>query len=49
LTGREAGGRGPDGSYPEGSINRLVEARLAAMAEVVRRFAGRDDEGRGRG
>ena len=47
LTGREAGERGPDGSYPEGSINRLVEARLAAMAEVVRRFASHEGDGRG--
>jgi lon-related putative ATP-dependent protease len=47
LTGREAGERGPDGSYPEGSINRLVEARLADMAEVVRRFASHEGDGRG--
>jgi predicted ATP-dependent protease len=46
LTGRPAGERGPDGRFPDGSINQLVEARLAGMAEVVRRFGARDDGGR---
>jgi lon-related putative ATP-dependent protease len=46
LTGRPAGERGPDGLYPEGSINQLVEARLAGMAEIVRKFGSRDDGGR---
>jgi predicted ATP-dependent protease len=39
LTGREAGARGADGRYPEGSVNRLVEDRLAAFAETRRAFA----------
>jgi predicted ATP-dependent protease len=46
LTGREAGERGPDGRFPEGSINQLVEARLDGMAEVARRFGARDEGGR---
>jgi predicted ATP-dependent protease len=46
LTGRPAGKRGPDGRFPDGSINQLVEARLTGMAEVVRRFGARDDGGR---
>jgi lon-related putative ATP-dependent protease len=46
LTGTPAGERGPEGRFPDGSINQLVEARLAAMAEVARRFAARDDSGR---
>jgi lon-related putative ATP-dependent protease len=37
LTGKEAGVRAADGSYPEGTINRLVEDRLRRFAEVVRR------------
>jgi predicted ATP-dependent protease len=46
LTGKPAGERGPEGTFPEGSINQLVEARLASMAEVARRFGARDDSGR---
>lgn len=38
LTGREAGVRAPDGSYPEGSVNALVQQRLRAMAEQARAF-----------
>jgi ATP-dependent Lon protease len=38
LTGKPAGTRGNDGSYPEGSINRLVEDRLAELAEIWRRY-----------
>jgi lon-related putative ATP-dependent protease len=33
LTGRPAGERGPDGSYPEGTVNAMVEARLIDLAE----------------
>lgn len=42
LTGRSAGERGGDGAYPDGSVNRLVEARLMKFAEV------RKESGRGR-
>jgi lon-related putative ATP-dependent protease len=42
LTGREAGARGPDGRFPEGSVNRLVEDRLIAFAEKRRRFLARE-------
>jgi lon-related putative ATP-dependent protease len=38
LTGVTAGQRGPDGRFPEGSINARVEARLVAFAERARRF-----------
>ena len=48
LTGREAGEPGADGRFPEGSTNQLVELRLAGMAEVVRRFGGREGDGRDR-
>jgi lon-related putative ATP-dependent protease len=41
LTGRAAGERGGDGKYPEGSVNRLVEDRLAAFAKARQAF-GRD-------
>jgi lon-related putative ATP-dependent protease len=33
LTGVPAGARGPDGKFPEGSVNARVEARLVALAE----------------
>ncbi|WP_297366750.1 Lon protease family protein [Acidocella sp.] len=41
LTGRDAGARGGDGKYPEGSVNQLVEARLGHFAEI-RKAAGGD-------
>jgi predicted ATP-dependent protease len=44
LTGVAAGAPGPDGAWPEGTINQRVEARLAEMAEAVRHFGGRDGE-----
>ena len=40
LTGREPGVRGPDGRFPEGSINAAVEARLVAFAEARRAAIG---------
>ena len=47
LTGTVAGSRGPDGAFPEDSVNRLVEQRLIKLAEERRRFAsaGKDGEG----
>ncbi|HMA14745.1 MAG: Lon protease family protein [Bacteroidota bacterium] len=39
LTGRPAGVRGADGSFPAASINRLVEDRLVAFAKARHRFA----------
>ncbi|MFP4538072.1 MAG: Lon protease family protein [Dichotomicrobium sp.] len=38
LTGIEAGARLPDGSYPEGSLNRRAEDRLRAFASIRRAF-----------
>ena len=38
LTGIAAGIRGPDGRFPEGTINRKVEANLIALAEKRRAF-----------
>jgi lon-related putative ATP-dependent protease len=39
LSGLPAGERGADGSFSEGSINRLVEDRLRAFAKIRRSFA----------
>jgi lon-related putative ATP-dependent protease len=50
LSGRPAGERGSDGSYPEGSVNRLVEDRLRAFAQIRQSYGralGQDrDQGR---
>jgi predicted ATP-dependent protease len=45
LTGRPAGLRGPDGTYPEGSVHRLVEDRLRAFAERQRELGAPHDPG----
>ena len=39
LTGVPAGERGEDGSYPEGTINFLVDKRLQAFGESMKKFA----------
>lgn len=41
LTGRPAGTRDDAGKFPDGSINALVEARLACFAESARSFLAR--------
>jgi len=42
LTGLPAGELQPDGSYPGGSVNALVDARLREMAAIVRKFGKGD-------
>jgi predicted ATP-dependent protease len=39
LTGRQAGKRGADGQYLEGTVHRLVEDRLRDYAESLRAFS----------
>ncbi len=39
LTGVPAGTRGEDGSYPEGTIHRMVEDRLRQFAETAQSFS----------
>jgi lon-related putative ATP-dependent protease len=39
LTGVQAGAPGPDGGFPAGTINRLVEDKLKSFAERGRSFA----------
>lgn len=48
LTGKPAGIPEADGQFPPGSVNRLVEERLRAFAEVRRQFgeSERRDEGK---
>lgn len=45
LTGLPAGERDEEGNYPEGTINYLVEARLAELAEKRLAFSARAEEG----
>lgn len=40
LTGLKAGERRPDGRFPAGTVNRLVEDKLRSFAERRRGFAG---------
>lgn len=44
LTGEEAGERQPDGTYPEGTLNRAVQDRLRELAEKVKEFARQEEE-----
>ncbi|MEA3375848.1 MAG: AAA family ATPase [Chloroflexota bacterium] len=44
LTGIPAGEPGPDGTYPEGTINARVERRLAELAEKRSEFGKRVEE-----
>jgi predicted ATP-dependent protease len=38
LTGVPAGRRNKDGTYPEGTINDMVQKRLRDMAQAVKEF-----------
>ena len=40
LTGRQAGKIRPDGTYPIGTVNNLVDQRLREYAERAKEFAG---------
>ncbi|HSJ57806.1 MAG TPA: ATP-binding protein [Anaerolineae bacterium] len=40
LTGVPAGEPGPEGKYPEGTINGQVEKRLTSLAEMSKKFSG---------
>jgi predicted ATP-dependent protease len=39
LTGKEAGERGPEGDYPDGTVNGAVQQRLKELAQKVKSFA----------
>ena len=45
LTGKPAGTRGSDGTFPEGSVNHAVEARLREFVEQRRQFVKPDNDG----
>jgi predicted ATP-dependent protease len=44
LTGVPAGERQPDGTYPEGTINFLVDKRLRDMVERMKKFSAAEKE-----
>jgi len=39
LTGKEAGEKQPDGTYPKGTVNALVDEKLKTLAEGLKEFA----------
>jgi lon-related putative ATP-dependent protease len=46
LTGKEAGELGPDGLYPKGTINHLVDEKLKGLAEGLKKFGGEEEAGK---
>jgi hypothetical protein len=46
LTGMPAGAPGPDGTYPEGTLNHLVEKRLTEISEAMEKKKEAEEEGR---
>jgi len=45
LTGMQAGTLQADGTYPEGTLFRKVDDRLAELGEIVRKFGKESEEG----
>ena len=45
LTGKKAGKRKADGTYPKGTINQLVDDKLKSLAEGLKNWAGDKEEG----
>jgi predicted ATP-dependent protease len=48
LTGVPAGAPAEDGSYPEGTVNFLVQRRIKEMVENLRRFSEPHDKNGGK-
>lgn len=44
LTGVEAGERQDDGTYPENTVFRKVDDRLAALTDIIKNFGKEEDE-----
>ena len=49
LTGKSAGKKKKDGTYPKNSVNFLIEKQLAAWNEIARKATAEEKEGPGRG
>ena len=48
LTGKEAGERKADNTYPDGSINGLVDQKLKELAEGLKDFGEKGEENQGK-
>ncbi|WP_289832280.1 hypothetical protein [Crenobacter oryzisoli] len=46
LTGVSAGEMDDQGSFPEGSVNRLIGDRLSKLAAIRRSYGRSEDEGK---
>lgn len=44
LTGVPAGEKGPEGAYPEGTVNFLVDRKLLELARSMKRFEGSEEK-----
>ena len=44
LTGKKAGEKKADGTYPKGTINYLVDNKLRELAEGLKRFGDKENE-----
>jgi lon-related putative ATP-dependent protease len=44
LTGKKAGERKADGTYPKGTLNHLVDTKFRELAEGLKNFGERDEE-----
>ncbi len=44
LTGKEAGEKQEDGSYPEGTVNRAVQEKIQELANKVRDFSSSESQ-----
>ncbi len=44
LTGRKAGKKRPDGTFPEGTVNHIVQEKLKRMNELLRKAAKGEEE-----
>ncbi|MCA9924920.1 MAG: hypothetical protein KC421_21240, partial [Anaerolineales bacterium] len=44
LTGKTAGKRREDGSYPEGTLHCAVQTHLRHLAEELNKFGDSDDD-----
>jgi len=49
LTGKKAGVRKKDGTYPKGTVNALVDEKLKDLAEGLKGFGEKGDEGAKKG
>jgi predicted ATP-dependent protease len=45
LTGLRAGEAGPDGAFPDGTVNQRVSSRLADLAEKRRKLSSKEETG----